>query len=199
MSTVRWTEPTVPVHGSMDSSFKGGRRFLDQRAGLKQRRGISSFNLIRSFWNGWPQRFLLHWNRWDRGPGGAAMPPSREALAHCMRLRFLIWKLLHDLDSDRYPFWPLTTVETDHGKLATERLFGRCLVTVRAVSGEASAPGTISMMVLTTGSPPPSSSLMQRGLDSAGQRREVRRQWRLGLGVATALGTPPIYNGKGPS
>jgi hypothetical protein len=48
-------------------------------------------------------------------------------------------------------------VETDHGKLATGRQVSRCLVTVRVVSGEAS----VSVIVLTTGSPPPSSDLTQ--------------------------------------
>jgi hypothetical protein len=51
-------------------------------------------------------------------------------------------------------------VEIDHGKLATGRQLGRCLVTVRAVSGGAS----VLVMVLTTGSPPPSSSLTEEAL-----------------------------------
>jgi hypothetical protein len=55
-------------------------------------------------------------------------------------------------------------VETDHGKLATGRQLSRCLVTVRAVSGEASVPVTVPAIVLTTGSPPPSSGLMQGAL-----------------------------------
>jgi hypothetical protein len=51
-------------------------------------------------------------------------------------------------------------VETDHGRLATGRQLGRCLVTVREVSGEASVPATVLMM----GSPPPSSSLTEEAL-----------------------------------
>jgi hypothetical protein len=51
-------------------------------------------------------------------------------------------------------------VEIDHGKLATGRQLGQCLVTVRTVSGGAS----VSAMVLTTGSPPPSSSLTEEAL-----------------------------------
>jgi hypothetical protein len=51
-------------------------------------------------------------------------------------------------------------VETDHGKLATGRQVSRCLVTVRAVSSEASVP----VIVLTTGSPPQSSDLTQGAL-----------------------------------
>jgi hypothetical protein len=55
-------------------------------------------------------------------------------------------------------------VETDHGKLATERQLGRCLVTVRAVSAEASVLGMALATVLTMGSPPPSSGMMQGAL-----------------------------------
>jgi hypothetical protein len=51
-------------------------------------------------------------------------------------------------------------VETDHGKLATERQLSWCLVIVRAVSGEALVLAT----VLTMGSPPPSNNLTQGAL-----------------------------------
>jgi hypothetical protein len=54
-------------------------------------------------------------------------------------------------------------VETDHGKQATERRLGRCLLTLRAVSGETSAPAA----AVTTGDPPPSN-------DSAWERSVPR-------------------------
>jgi hypothetical protein len=120
--------PMVSVHGSTDSSLKGGRRFPDQRPRLKQRRGISSFNLIRSFRNGRPRCFLLHWNRWNRGLGGASMPPPRESSCSRYKASFSNPKVLHDLDDERYPFWPLTVVQTDHRKLVTERQLSGMIV-----------------------------------------------------------------------
>jgi hypothetical protein len=55
-------------------------------------------------------------------------------------------------------------VETDQGKLAMGRQLDQCLVTVRAVSSEASVLLTVLEMILTTGSPPPSSGLTQDAL-----------------------------------
>jgi hypothetical protein len=72
-------------------------------------------------------------------------------------------KLLRDLDDERHPFCLLTAVETDHGKLAMERWLGRCLPTLRAVSGETPAPAA----AVTTGDPPPSN-------DSAWERSVPR-------------------------
>jgi hypothetical protein len=69
----------------------------------------------------------------------------------------------------------------DRGQLAMERQLGRCLVTVRAASSEASVLGTVPAMVLTMGSPPPRRGLT-RGALTVDRRRELRRQWRLGFG-----------------
>jgi hypothetical protein len=55
-------------------------------------------------------------------------------------------------------------VEMDHGQRATERHVGQCLVTVRAASGESSTLGMALVMVLSMGSPPPSSGLMRGAL-----------------------------------
>jgi hypothetical protein len=78
-STVQWTESTAPVQGSTDSSLNEGHHFPDQRTGLKQRRGISSFNLIHSSQNGRLQCFLLQRNWRNRGSGEASMPSFRES------------------------------------------------------------------------------------------------------------------------
>jgi hypothetical protein len=48
----------------------------------------------------------------------------------------------------------------EHGQRVTERRLGRCLVTVRAASGEASSLATM----LPTSSPPPSSGLTRGAL-----------------------------------
>jgi hypothetical protein len=55
-------------------------------------------------------------------------------------------------------------VETDHGKLAMGRQLDRCLVMVRVVSSAALVLVTVPVMVLTMGSPPPSTSLTQEAL-----------------------------------
>jgi hypothetical protein len=73
-------------------------------------------------------------------------------------------------------------VETDHGKLATERQLGRCLVMVRAVFGEASVSGTVPTTVLSMGSPPPSSSLMLGALIRQFNGVSLEGNGGLGLG-----------------
>jgi hypothetical protein len=55
-------------------------------------------------------------------------------------------------------------MEMDHEKQVMGRQLDRCLVMVMAVSGEASVPTKVPMMVLTMGSPPPSSGLTQEAL-----------------------------------
>jgi hypothetical protein len=86
------------------------------------------------------------------------------ALVHAIGHRFLIRKLLHDLDDMRRSFCPLIAVETDHGKLAMGRQLSWFLKTVGAASGVASALTMILAAVVTMGSPPPSSSLTREAL-----------------------------------
>jgi hypothetical protein len=85
-------------------------------------------------------------------------------LVRAIGYRFLIRKLLHDLDDKRRSFCPLTIVEIDHRKLAMGRQLGWFLKTVGAASGVVSALTTVPAAVVTTGSPPPSSSLTQVAL-----------------------------------
>jgi hypothetical protein len=88
------------------------------------------------------------------------------------------------------------------GQLAKERQLGRCLVTVRAASGEASVLGTVLATVLTTGSPPPSMGLMRGALiRRAGPRlgRAKIEKWegkgKAGqAGLSFQLGFGPLPN-----
>jgi hypothetical protein len=85
------------------------------------------------------------------------------ALAHGTRHPLLIQKLLHDLDDERHPCCSLTVLGTDHRKQATGWWLGRCLATVRAISGEAPALRTAPAAAVVTGGPPPSNDSAQKG------------------------------------
>jgi hypothetical protein len=86
------------------------------------------------------------------------------ALAHATRHRFLIRKLLHNLDDERHLFCSLTTVETDHGKLAMGRRLESSATAVVVTSGGASAPGTAPAVAVMLVGPPPSGGLAREAL-----------------------------------
>jgi hypothetical protein len=86
------------------------------------------------------------------------------ALVHAIGHRFLIRKLLHDLDDKRRPFCPLTAAEMDHGKLVMGRQLSWFLMMLGAASGVALALMMVPAAVVTTGSPPLSNSLTRDAL-----------------------------------
>jgi hypothetical protein len=88
---------------------------------------------------------------------------------------------LRDLGYERNSFCELTTVKTDHGKLATGRWLGRSSTAVGTTSGGALAPRASLAVVVQAGGPPPSDESVWESpvwwLDGS----VVARQWRLGF------------------
>jgi hypothetical protein len=124
-------------------------------------------------------------------PRGPPWSAARVALSRPTRYHLLIQGHLRVLGDERDPICPLTVVERSHKKRAIGRQLGQCLVTVRAVSGEAPAPMAVSVAVVTMCFPPPSSILTREALTC---RVDGIRVW-----MAVTLGKAPIYRGEGPT
>jgi hypothetical protein len=71
---------------------------------------------------------------------------------------------LRDLDEKRNPFCILTTVETDHGKLAMAMQLGSSTTALMVTSDGALAPGMAPVAAVVAGAPPPSNQLAQEAL-----------------------------------
>jgi hypothetical protein len=129
-------------------------------------------------------------------PQGPPWPVARVALSQATRHHLLIGWHLRVLGDERDPICPLTTVEASPRKRATRKQLDKCSVMVMAVPGEAPAPTTVPMVVVTTYGPPPSSSLTREALTHRGDGGAaiVARVW-----VATTSGRACIYRGKGPA
>jgi hypothetical protein len=91
----------------------------------------------------------------------------------------LIRKLLHNLFDERHLFCSLTTVEIDHGNLATGRRLESLTTVARATSSGDSISGMAST-VMTEG-PPPRGGLAREALVRWIDDTVVKEQWRLGF------------------
>jgi hypothetical protein len=117
-SMMRWTESMTPVHGVYGISLNEGHPSGDLRLVLKQRRGISSFNLERWSTDEWRHWLLPHFPSVSETEVGSAMAAGlgvvlARATGHQMQWGFF----LRDLGGERNPICPLTVVEMIERKL----------------------------------------------------------------------------------
>jgi hypothetical protein len=95
-------------------------------------------------------------------------------------------KLLHDLDDERHHFCSLTTVQTDHRKLAMRRRRESSTIVVGVTFGGASASRMAPLVAVMAEGPPPSGGLALEALLGQVDGAAVKGQWWLSFVLARA-------------
>jgi hypothetical protein len=117
------------------------------------------------------------------------------AVAHATRPRFLIQKLLHDLDDERHLFCPLTVVKTNHGKPTMGRRLESSVTTVVVTFDGTSALEMAWAAAVMAGGPPPSDGLSREASALWFDGAAVKGQGRLSLTLLGVTGDG-FYRGR---